>query len=570
MVRKKKFKNKFEKLEKKIKDFIHKNEVIDKIAFFAFGLFWIARAKFIFKGIRKNVLKQEVLSAGKNTKILILAIRTIPSTNLVYFDAIFGHGFRKLGCDVRMLYCDGFLDSCDADTVFRNQKAQCSVCKKFGPSVKNALAINHLGCISYCDYISDSDVSEIKKLAAGLGKEQLSNYEYLGVNVGMHARIATIRYFLYGEVDLDNPKEESVFREKLAYAMISAKIASVIFEKENPDIIFMLHGIYSSWGPFLSYFRQKGKEAYVYDNRLSKLGYFTFHHNCEPYKAFDMESWRDFSRLPLKKEEETQLDAYLGERFSGKVGEYLVYKGDFNNESAKNYILKSLLKNNYARRYVLYPNVGWDGSIKGDTSEVFENMFDWIDKTIDFFKKNKDKQLIIKSHPAEIVSDGCNITVEEHIIKKHGLLPDNIAILKPDVPLKAYDIIGPETICLTYDGTIGLELALLGFPVLAVAETHYRDTGVVKRIKSLDEYFKLLEDPAELIAFGKSHIELARKYAYFYFFKLMVRIPFYKDDKWSTLDWKKIKDADALLSEEGSVIKICKKIINKQDVLWPL
>ncbi len=567
-------KKKLENFWEKITIFIHKYDSLDKMAFFIYGLFWIARAKIVFRDLRKGPPNATVPgisdSLKKKNKILVLAIRAIPSTNLVYFDAIFGHGFYRAGSDVLMLYCDGLMDSCDADTVFRNQKAQCSACRKLGPSVKKYLGLEQLQCIFYRDYILSEDISEIKTKVAELDKSQLLDFQYMGVNVGVHAKVATIRFFLYGRINLSNPKEESVFREKLVYAMIAVKVASNIIEKEKPDTIFMLHGIYSSWGPFLSYFRNQGKDTYVYDNKLSKLGYFTFHHNCEPYKIFGQEAWLDFSRFPLKKEEESQLKSYLDKRFKGKLGEYLMYKGDFGDSNAKNSILKSLFKGNYARRYVMYPNVAWDGNIKGYTSEVFEDMFDWLDKTVEFFKKNRNYQLIIKSHPAEIITDKCNTSVATYMEERHGPLPENIVVLKPDVAIKAYDLANPDILSITYDGTIGLELALSGLPVLVAGDSHYREAGAVKKIETLNEYYKLLKNPGELISFTKEHIELAKKYAYFYFFKSMVRVPFYREDKWSVIDWKKLENVNELFSPNGDLMKICEKIINKKDVIDPL
>ena len=569
MISKVKIKNIAENFFQKIKDFVHGHDWLDRTAFFLYGILWIIRGKIIFRGLRKNVSKLSSGKTQKKSKILVLAIRAIPSTNLVYFDAMFGHGFRRAGCEVLMLYCDGLNDSCDADTVFRNQKAQCFSCTKLGCAVKKSLALEHLRCVSYGDFITDADISDIKRKAMELKTNQLLGYQYLGVDVGVHAKVATIRFFLDGRMDFNDPKQEAVFRKKLIYAMISTKVASNIIKKEEPDTIFMLHGIYSSWGPFLSYFKQNGKDTYVYDNKLSKLGYFTFHHNAEPYKIFGQKAWLDFNRSPLKKEEESQLKDYLDGRFKGKLGEYLMYKGDFDDQNEKNSMIKSLFKKSYKRRYILYPGVAWDGSIKGYTSEVFEDMFDWLDKTVDFFKKNKNYQLIVKSHPAEIITDKCNTSVVAYLEEKHGTLPENIIVLKPDVAIKAYDLMSPDVISITYDGTIGLEVAVLGFPVLVAGDSHYREAGVVKKLETLDEYYKLLENPGELVSFARSHIELAKKYAYFYFFKSMVRVPFYREDKWSVIDWKKIA-SEKLFSKENDFMKICEKIAEKQDIINPL
>ncbi|MFH1401636.1 MAG: hypothetical protein ABIG40_01605 [Parcubacteria group bacterium] len=548
------------KIIKKLKNFVHRHETLEKSLLFIWGIFWIFRAKFIFRKIKHNPVK-------RSFKAIILGVRTIPTTNLVYFDAIFGHAFEKLGCQVRMLYCDGLLDSCDADTVFRSQRPQCFVCKKLGGLVKDAL---NLDCISYCQYISESDIKEIKEKAKKLDEKDLLNYKYLGVDVGRHARASAIRHFLFGKLDLSNPAHIDFLRKKLVYAMISTKIAEGLVAKEKPDVIFMLHGIYSTWGTFLHYFRSKGIETIIYTEMLLRIGYFIFNRNSEQHRLVSEKIWSDFRRLPLRKEEETMVDDYFTKRFKGDMGDQKIYEKHFDNKIKKQVLLEFLSKKKYTRRYVIYPNLAWDGLVEGPKSKIFNNIFSWLDATIEFFKTNKDYQFIIKPPPTERVFERCSKDIADYIIEKHGPLPENIIVLKPDVPLRTHDLVDHNTIGIVFNGTCGLELAVTGIPVLVVADVHYREAGVVYNIKTLEEYLGLLEDPQKLISFAKNNIKLIKKYAYFYLFKTMIKIPFYKKDKFAEIDWKIVKNNEKLLGDNSNIIKICRRIINKEDVAEPL
>jgi len=546
--------------KKKIKDFVKKSNTLYTTVF-VFWSFWsIIRAKFIFRKIKHPQTK-------KNLKVVFLAVRTIPTTSLVYFDAVFGHALRELGCEVKMLYCDGVLDSCDANTIFRDQRSQCFLCNNFGPLLKDSL---NLDCISYRQHISESDIQEIKEKVSKIKTEDLLDYEYLGVSVGRHAQASAIRYFLFGKIDLKNPEEVSVLREKLFYAVIATKVASNVYKEEKPDRIFMMHGMFSTWGPFLEYFRLKDIEVIVYEDLLPRLGCFSFSRNIKGNKPFPKKAWLSFSRSPLKKEEEKQIDAYLDRRFKGGVGDQEMFEKNFNIEIEKKLLLESLSKNKYSKRYIMFPNLAWDVVMEGKISEIFDDVFSWIDTTVEFFKQKKEYQLIIKPHPAELVFEGSRKSIRDYIYEKHSPLPENIVVLNPDIPLRAYDLIGPNSIGLTFNGTIGLELATLGVPVLVVAHIHYQEVGIVKKVETMKEYLRLLKDPKELFSFAKKNIELAKKFAYFYFFKTMVRVPFYRDDKWATIDWKVLVDTKKLLSDKSNVIKICKKIINKEDIVNPL
>lgn len=549
---------------KKIKKFIHNHIFLEKIILYLWGIFCIIRASLIFRKIKHK-------NPNKNIKILVLAVRSLPTTSLVYFDGVFGHAFKKLGCTVKMLYSDGVIDSSDADTVLRNEIPQNFVSKKLGWAVKRAMGLDS-DAISYKDNISEEEIKEIKNIVAKVNTKDIPNFHYLGINVGKHANAAAIRYFLFGKLNFDNAKEMAVLRKKLYYAMVAIKVASHVFEKEKPNTIFMLHGIYSTWGPFLSYFASKGVETVVYENRTSRNGYFTFFRNSEAFSMHGKQEWLDFEKKDLLKEEKEEVENYLDNRLKGNIGEHLMFKKNIDSAENKKYILNWLFKKEYKKRYIIYPNVFWDECIAGNISNIFDDGFDWIDKTIEFFKQNPDYQLIIKPHPGELILEGCSKGIAEYIRETHGNLPDNIYTLKSDTVLKLSDLFESrdDIVCITFNGTIGIESAVLGIPVLTVAKVHYKEAGIVKAISSQQEYFSLLKDSKELFDFARDHIDLAKKYAYFYFFKTMVRIPFYSDGQWSIMDWKKIKDINNVLAEDGNIIKICNRIINKGDVLWPL
>ncbi|MDD5145727.1 MAG: hypothetical protein PHF44_02710 [Candidatus Pacebacteria bacterium] len=549
---------------KKLKNFVKGHDNVYKIVLIFWGFFWITRARIIFSKI-KRIAKQEALPKNSH-KVLILAIRSIPTTNLVYFDAVFGHAFKKLGCAVKMLYCDGFLNSCDANTVFYNQKPQCFVCKTLGPQVRNSLGLD---CIFYRQYVSDSDIKDIKEKVAKLNTAEMLNYEYLGVNVGIHAQSSAVRYFLFGSLNLDNPKEVEMLKEKLILAMIATKVASNIVEKEKPDRLFLLHGVYSTWAPFLDYFRKEGIDTIVYMNMSQRIGNFLFRRNNRANDIMDVkDKWLDFSRIPLTAREEEKVDSYFKQRLLGITPDQGMYAKNFDNTDKEKSLQKLAPENKYSRRYVLYANVAWDCAIEGQISNIFKDVFSWIDTTIEFFKKNKNYQLIIKSHPAELIWEGSSKTMADYIFEKHGSLPDNITILKPDAPFSAYNLVTSDTVGLVFNGTAGLELAVLGMPVLVVADVvHYKNAGVVYQISTPKEYLDLLENPGPAISFAKENIKLAKKYAYFFLFKSMIRIPFYREDQWSVIDWRALSDPKKLLDREGYIMQICKKIVNGEDII---
>jgi hypothetical protein len=543
----------FKRIKNQFKDSLKKLRVFYEFIFFTWGLGCIILARLIFKKIR--------FQQGKNNfKVAILGVRTIPTTNLVYFDTVFGHAFKRIGCDVKIAYCDGLLDSCDADTIFRDQKSQCFLCRSLGSLFKKSI---NLESISFRDYITVADTRAIKDTVDRLGSNEIQNYEYLGVRVGLHAMFSTIRYFLSGKLDFADPQQAGMLKKKLVYAMTTAKVAEGIYQRENPDLIFMLHGIYSTWGPFFDYFRSKNIDVVTYARQPYRFGTFIFSRNGKEYELVFKNAWEALREAGLSKQEEAMVDGYLASRFRGSTHDHLMYEDNFSRERQE--LLHTA--GEYRRRYILYSNIAWDApGIENKGTHIFKDIFEWIDITINYFKGHPDYQLIIKPHPGELIWEKGTMGITKYIREKHAPLAENIVLLRTDTSLRAYDLITQDAVCLAFTGTLGLELATQGIPVLVVGNVHYKDAGVAYKINTVGQYVALLDDPQEIIAFAKNNVQLAKKYAYFYFFKLMIEIPFYSRNNWAEIDWRKIANTEELLNPKGNIIQTCKKIIGKQDI----
>ncbi|MBN2121160.1 MAG: hypothetical protein JW734_08945 [Candidatus Omnitrophica bacterium] len=545
-----------------MRNFVKRHRILYNIIFSLWGYVYMLMVRFIFRNIKdaKHGLR------GTKPKVIIFGLRTIPTSNLAYFDAIFAYAFRKLGCQVKMLYCDGALDSCDADTVFRDQKSQCFLCRKLGPSLKRSLGLD---CLSYRDYISDTDKKEIANIVEGLRKDELFSYVYKGINVGNHAKLSGIRYFLCGRLDVDDPTQEALLRKKLFYGMVTAKVAEELYRQEKPDIVFMLHGEYSSWGPFMDYCRSKQIDVTVYAREAYRFSSFIFSRNGKEYELTAKQAWEEFKQIPLSKAENAQVEEYISARFKGTTRDHLMYKKNINKRWAS-FLETRLFHGAYKRRYVVYSSILWDSPVQDGQSLLFRDSFEWIDATINYFIDKPEFQLIIKPHPGERIWEKGTRTIYSYILDTYPDLPDNIVVLDSDMPLGAHDLITSDTLCLTFTGTLGLEFATEGIPVLVVGKVHYKEAGVVYKVNTIEEYLRLLDDFQEVRRFSKNNKDLARKYAYFYFFRRMIEIPFYSKSQWAEMDWRVIADTKKLFGDDSNIMKICKKIISGHDILMPL
>lgn len=556
-------------LDKKriVRNFVHRHYILELIVFTCGG---------ILGGIENLLRSWRVFhtfpsyTPTKNYTVIILGVRSMTldvGGSLLQFDALFSHAFRKLGVKAKTLFCDGTLWSTDAQTIFRSETPLRIVSFLLGPLMKRAL---RLDAISYRDYLSHSEIRAIKKMAATLPAWELESFIYEGIHVGMHAKASVIRYFLSGLIDEKNPLHVKVFRRKLADAMIGTNVAKEVVKRHKPQLLFLLHGIYATWGPFLEYFRNAGIATVMYGNMPSRFGHFIFYRTAKVNAIVAPKEWERFKKLPLAKEEEACVDSYIGRRTKGQDGDQQWYKKNFDRSLQARQLLDTLSEKSYRFRYVCYTNLAWDVYVEGHECKFFDDVFDWLNATITFFIDHPEFQLIIKPHPGELIWDKTSQSIYHYVLEHYPNLPKNICVLPANVPLNAYDLLTEKTIGLVFNGSLGLDLANLGIPVLVVADIHYKDALTVYPVQSLEDYLALLKNPLPLFAFAKRHVKLAKKYAYFYYYKIMMRIPFYRDDKWSEIDWEVMNNSKKMLALSSSLMKVAKAVITRRDILNPL
>ena len=179
-----------------------------------------------------------------------------------------------------------------------------------------------------------------------------------------------------------------------------------------------------------------------------------------------------------------------------------------------------------------------------------ESMSEWITKTVRYFAKRTDVQLVIRVHPGEkLVPQAKSMgTVVREALPE---LPSHIYIIGALDPINTYDLIEIANLGLAYTTTVGVETAMNGIPVISCGQTHYRGRGFTIDPNSWDEYYRALEDvlsdlPAHRL--NDEQIAKAWNYAYRFFFEYPRPFPWRLMNFWDDLE---VWPLNKVLSDEG-------------------
>jgi hypothetical protein len=162
-----------------------------------------------------------------------------------------------------------------------------------------------------------------------------------------------------------------------------------------------------------------------------------------------------------------------------------------------------------------------------------ESMTEWMIRTIKYFKERDDVQFIIRIHPGEQI--GWGPSVFDILTETYPSLPEYIHLLPADAKINTYDLVAIADIGLVFTTTVGMEMAMVGLPVIVSGETHYREKGFTLDANSWDSYIKTLDkvlsNPKEY-RLSREEVDSAWTYAYRFFFEYPQPFPWHVQHFW--------------------------------------
>jgi hypothetical protein len=169
--------------------------------------------------------------------------------------------------------------------------------------------------------------------------------------------------------------------------------------------------------------------------------------------------------------------------------------------------------------------------------------------SLKYFSHKNGVQLVIRVHPGEQI--GWGPSLYEILTERFPKLPENIHLLPADAKVNTYDLVNTADFGLVFTTTVGMEMAMIGLPVIVTGRTHYRGKGFTLDVDSWDSYFttlnNVLESPNEFRP-TREQVELAWTYAYRFFFEYPLPFPWHVQHFWEDEDKWPLKK---VLSEEG-------------------
>ena len=349
------------------------------------------------------------------------------------------------------------------------------------------------------------------------------------------------------EVDVDSPKDRALYDLRIKRNTFTALAALEWMQTHKPDVVLIPNGLILEMGIVFRVARYLNIPAMTFEFNDQREQIWLAQNTSIMRQDTDY-LVRDRCSLPMTDEMYERLadleNARRGARVWGKSKRLWQYVSAQGAEQ-----IRKALGLDDRPVVLLAANVLGDSLTLG--RNIFaESMSEWITRTVQYFAKRNDVQLVVRVHPGEkIVPQAKSMgTVVREALPE---IPSHIHLIGALDNVNTYDLIEIANLGLAYTTTVGVETAMNGIPVISCGETHYRGRGFTIDPNTWDEYFSTLENVLSNLPDHRLTEEQTAKawnYAYRFFFEYPRPFPWRLMNFWDDLD---VWPVEKVLSKEG-------------------
>jgi hypothetical protein len=378
------------------------------------------------------------------------------------------------GVEVTLVRCHDVLPSCALKLGSNvNQRDLEQICKN---CVLSSRIVSKLAKCNTLDLIFTPTTSpDLSKL----NYQELINFSYKSISIGrlvyydlsIHYKKDSRRQFFYAT-------EKVFFNQQLSVAIYLIDFLDKIYSEKNYTSVisfdeYSLANVTRAWA------RNRGLNAFQAGTAYhfnADIGFISLSSSKTSLidKRIAIDKWGKRNKLALPASIVYEIYEDLVFRMSTSGGHIFSknYSGDADG-------IKKLLKiKNDNKVIAVFPSSNDEITALEEMStalnasiekrDAFESQMDWLSCIIEFARQNDDVRVIIKIHP-RLLDTHRDVRVADELVMYEEMaanLPSNVIFVWPKDSVSAYDILMFADLGLTSWGTMGLEIAKLGIPVV--------------------------------------------------------------------------------------------------------
>ena len=367
---------------------------------------------------------------------------------------------------------------------------------------------------TYIDYLYNEIILSIKK------PTDVLKISIKGIVIGDLIYDTYLRFFSIPTLnDINDSKLHLLIRTSINLFCNFEKTLDL----HNVKALFTNHSVYIHSGIYTRLSLSKGIKVYSFGLPIYMVNKVTtdFPFHVLNFHLFNKD-------LKISKDNLKICNDAIESRLSGVIDKGISYMSTspYTETKIEDNILNKFIE--FKRNVIIYAHDFYDAPhIVNDLK--FTDYYSWMKNILDNIKQDKDSKYWIKRHPNSISNSDEKLIelVSDYSLNNISILPKNITnfhvinYLKPDLVVTA-------------SGTIGLEFAYVGIPVVAINDNQYINFNFLSNCNSLEEYYSIIT--GQIIP--KVHFDL-QEILSFYYQAYYLPFHFFKEDTCNLLNLHK-------------------------------
>ncbi|MCZ2128047.1 MAG: hypothetical protein LC099_09785 [Anaerolineales bacterium] len=361
------------------------------------------------------------------------------------------------------------------------------------------------------DWFTFQRNAELENEISNLSVDELSRVVYRDLPLGALC-LPALRWVLRVHHLADDATTRYLLREYILSAWNVAQKFAQLLDETQPRAVIVFNGQFFPEATARHVALKRGLRVITHEvGLLPATAYFTDGEaTAYPIKIPD--------EFELSEAQNAKLDAYLAKRF----------KGDFTMAGVKFWADMKGLDEAFLQKAAgfkqivpIFTNVIFDTS-QPHANTVFDDMFDWLDLSLDVVKEHPETLFVIRAHPDELrVRKASRETVGGWVEARQADALPNVVFIAPNETLSSYELILKSKFVMIYNSTIGLEASLMGAAVLCAGKARFTQYPTVFFPQTQSETRQMMEEflAAEKIAVPAEFQRNARRFLYYQLYK---------------------------------------------------
>ena len=352
--------------------------------------------------------------------------------------------------------------------------------------------------------------------------EELKTFEYADARVGKIAVSTALRKLRVGTLDLQAAPDRQTLIACLASSMASATASQRLLRQVRPELALFVDWVYTPEAELFDTCLMQDISTITWDpahkSNTLLLTRYTLEYRDQNHGSLSPESWQLVRNMEWTDTHREQLQQELYSAYASGDW-YSVCGTQFNKRLMDAEDLRKRLGLDPAKKTAfIFPHIFWDASLTWG-EDIFRDYEEWFIEAVRAACANNQVNWVIKIHPAHVgksVMESFHdepaevVALREHI----GNLPPHISFIPADSDINTFSLFELMDYCLTVRGTVGIEAASFGIPVLTAGTGRYDHRGFTIDSETRKQYLERLAHIQDIPRLSPAQRELAERYAY--------------------------------------------------------